>query len=107
MSSRREPGMPPERGKASGSGQKSRYSGARSTSPVRWGECDGSAVIACMDALQSAGDALLMGCSRDGNVLIITVCSGDERVKFYAKSAKEMNEHLFDITASALGLSGK
>lgn len=105
MTRKNEPGTPRAKGMTSGSGTTTRYRNRDNGAPARWSEVGGDGLIACLDAIQSAGDALLLGTSRDGNVLIATVCSGDERTKFYAKSASEMNQHLFDITASALGLS--
>lgn len=98
---------PGKRQKTSGSGTKSRYAPRISGEPPRWGSVDAVSLVECLDALQSAGDALLCGTSRDGMVLVTTVCSGDERVKFFAKTVEEMEEHLAEIKRLANFANGK
>ena len=102
-----EPGQGKRKGTTSGSGKTSRYAPQAPTKPARWADVDSGYIQDALDALQSAGDALLLGASRDGSVLVATVCSGDERVKFYAKSPQEMDKHLVDIKEAAQGLAGK
>jgi len=107
MPRKNEPGMPGEKGKTSGSGQVSRYIRSKSTGLVSWADVDGGRLVDMLAALQSAGDAAIFGSTRDGGVLVLTVCSGDERAKFYAATAQEMDAHIQDVTSSALSLAGR
>lgn len=106
MARNTEPGMGKPKGVTSGSGRTTRYNSVPTGKPARWGDVDGGRLTDMLDALQSAGDAALLGASRDGMVLVLTVCSGDERTKFYAKTAEEMDVHVAAVEASALSLSG-
>lgn len=107
MARKTEPGMPHDKGKTSGSGNVSRYAPKASATPARWADVDGGRLVDMLDALQSAGDAALLGATRDGGVLVLTVCSGDERAKYYAKNTQEMDAHIEEVTASAISLGGR
>lgn len=90
----------------SGSGKTTRYRPQESKGSLRWADVNPLILVDALDALQSAGDALLCGATRDGGVLVLTICSGDERTKFYCSSASELDKSLLDITTAAKGLSG-
>lgn len=107
MAKNNEPGMGRAKGTTSGSGKTTRYSRDVPTEAPRWGDVDGGRLCDALDALQSAGDAALLGTTRDGGTLVLTVCSGDERVKFYARTATEMDAHIAEVCGSALRLSGR
>ncbi len=93
-------------GKKAAQGYQSAYNRRSKANAVRWGEVHAGAVLDALDAVQSAGDALLLGATRDGGALVITVCSGDQRHKFYPTSTEECEATLLDITNAALGKSG-
>jgi hypothetical protein len=90
----------------SGSGKWSEYRQPNTGTRVSWGGVDPLALASCVDAITSNGDALLLGSSRDGTVLVVTVCSGDERAKFYYRSSEEANgglNYLADIAEQRSG----
>jgi hypothetical protein len=77
-----------------GSGKSSPYNPNRSNGNIDWASVEGDAIIDAIDAITRNGDAVLFSRSMDGGVLVATVCSGSERIKFYAKDAAEMTVHL-------------
>ncbi len=98
MASGKEPGEPGYgKGKVRGSGSKTQYRPQRAGSTVDWDDCDPAELAAAIVAVTHVGDALLVGRSVDGGVLVLTVCAGDQRIKYYARSGEEMTEHLKDI----------
>lgn len=80
-----------------GSGKTSPYNPRRDTADVDWGSVEGDAILDAIDAITRNGDAVLFSRSMDGGVLVATVCAGDQRIKFYAKSSEEMSSHLKGI----------
>ena len=90
----------------SGSGKWSRYESKRTTGGFRWAEVDSAAIGECVQAVTNAGDAILFGAASGGGAGVITVCSGEKRIKFYASTAEEMAMHLADIENAAAELSG-
>jgi phage tail sheath gpL-like len=85
----------------SGSGQWSKYERKRAHTSITWGEVDAAAIGECVAAVTAAGDAILFGTTSDAGSLVITVCSGQRRIKFYATTAKEAAEHLAAIENAA------
>lgn len=94
-----EPGQPKAKKQTGGSGRWSKYEARQSEANPHWDECDMQAISATVQAVTSDGDAVLFGQSADGGVLVLTVCSGSDRRKFYAKSADEMNSHMHTVTS--------
>lgn len=96
-----EPGMrkskPQEKGQTSGSGKWSKYRNSKPSGSMDWADCDATLLCATVSAIVLDGDAVLLGGTRDGGTLVLTLISGDDRLKFYAKSAEEMNGHLQEI----------
>jgi hypothetical protein len=103
MPNANEPGVPKG---SKPKGYRSAYNRLTRKDPVRWGDVDAVTILDALDACQSAGDALLLGATRDGGALVITVCSGDERFKYYPTSILEAETTLVDITKSAKSLAG-
>jgi hypothetical protein len=101
MARNHEPGMPPPRNKTSGSGKWTKYTPKKEVVQVAWDEVNNALVSTAVAEVTRGGDALLFGATRDGGALVLTVCSGDERVKFYASTPEEMNSHLENIIATA------
>lgn len=93
-------------GKARGSGKVSRYERKQALPGVRWRDVDASAIGECVHAVTSVGDAILFGAGNAGSVLVITVCSGERRIKFYARSVDEAIEHLAEIENAASAEDG-
>lgn len=90
-----EPGQPkPRNGKTSGSGKWSHYGSTRGKPEADWGSVDAALLLDAVRAITSAGDAVLLGVTRSGGTLVCTVCSGEERLKLYATSVEEMEQHL-------------
>lgn len=98
----REPGMPQE-GKTRGSGKWSKYRQERLSDGPTWGDADPMEIWAAIVAVTRAGDALLLGGSRDGGVLVATVCSGNDRIKFYWRSVAEISSGLRELAELADG----
>lgn len=106
MANKNEPGIPrSNRNSTSGSGQKSSYSGARTGGICDWASVSREYLFDAVQHVTYAGDALLMGRSVDGGVLVLTVCAGAERIKFYARTGEEMDIHLRGIIEAAKGRS--
>lgn len=90
-----EPGMTkPKKQGTSGSGRWSSYKSKEPVVRLDWGEVNSALLASAIGEAVNGGDALLFGASRDGGVLVLTVCSGDERLKLYAKSIAEADELL-------------
>lgn len=101
MGTQREPGQPKDKKTTSGSGRWSAYKPQLPETTVHWDEVSHGLLVECIFAVTRTGDALLLGATRDGGALVLTICSGDERVKFYAKSGEEMDSHLENIRRTA------
>lgn len=84
-------------GTTRGSGKSSPYKPNTGGRVTNWGDVDENVLSQCMDAITSNGDAALIGRSLDGGVLVLTVCAGAERIKFYAREGLEMTAHLQGI----------
>jgi hypothetical protein len=101
MARNHEPGMPPKKSATSGSGKWTKYTPKKTVEQVAWDECNSALIATAVCEVTRGGDALLFGATRDGGALVLTVCSGDERVKFYANAPEEMDTHLENIIATA------
>jgi hypothetical protein len=84
-------------------GKRSKYRNSGGDGPVRWDSVDSVALLAAVDAVTEAGDAIVLARTSDGGVLSITVCSGPERVKFYPKDGLDATRTLLDISKAAGG----
>lgn len=90
-------------GTSGNSGIRSKYRNSGDGGTVRWDSVDAAVLLAAVDAITEAGDAVVLARSSDGGVLSITVCTGPERVKFYSKDGLEANRTLLDISKAAGG----
>jgi hypothetical protein len=84
-------------------GKRSKYRHSRRDGPIRWDSVEADLLRAAVDSVTEAGDAIVLARSGDGGVLSITVCSGEDRVKWYAHDGTEANQHLAEITTMAGG----
>lgn len=87
----------------SGSGKRSKYIPRQVKGSVTWDELDPQLLIDTVTAVVGDGCAILLGASRDGGTLVVTICDADERIKYYAATASEMNGHLSAIYETASG----
>lgn len=92
-----EPGMAKAKKGTSGSGKWTKYQQTKSTTKADWAKVDEAAILLAITAVTKEGGALLFGVTRDGGVLSLTVCDGDERLKLYATTPEEMAVHLREI----------
>lgn len=101
MARNNEPGMGRAKKQTSGSGKWSKYNGQQGNGDATWGKVDASAIVAALVAVTDAGGALLLGKTRTGGALVITVCDGDDRIKFYSTTREETCDQLGQITDTA------
>lgn len=101
MARNEEPGMKANRNRTGGSGKWSKYTQKKAEVEADWSKVDMPTLFGAIVAITNAGGALLLGKTRDGGALVITVCEGDERAKFYATTREEAHEHLELITDNA------
>jgi hypothetical protein len=94
-----EPGMPRKRKPAGGSGKWSEYVKGENSPAVQWDEVDAKGIARCVQVVTLGGDAVLFGQSQDSSVLVLTICSGSQRIKFYGKDVAEMENHLHNVIA--------
>lgn len=93
-----EPGAPGfGKGKTSGSGKASPYRSQRADVGINWRDVDSETLCEFANAVTNHGDAALIGKSLDGGVLVLTICAGSERIKYYARTGAEMTKHMSDI----------
>lgn len=90
-----------------GSGISSPYNPQRDGVSVDWGAVDAGSMFDCVDRVTRNGDAIIFGRSSDGGVLVITVCAGSERIKFYGRSGEEMDAHMEGITQALDARAGR
>lgn len=83
----------------------SRYSrlgvGKQEVAKASWEEADPDALWRAIIAATEAGDAIMLGKTRDGGALVLTILSGNDRVKQYAHDAEEIAELLREVRAAA------
>lgn len=94
-----EPGMAKPRKGTSGSGKWTKYDAKKPVTVIDWDEVNVSGISKTVQVVCRDGDAVLFGKSYDGGVLVLTICSGTDRRKFYGKSVAEMESHMHDIIA--------
>jgi len=83
------------------SGKWSKYTQAKAKGDASWAKVDISSVFAALVAVTNAGNAILFSKTRDGGALVITLCEGDERAKFYSSTKEECEEQLSIIADNA------
>lgn len=86
-----------ERKATSGSGRWTQYNRPGTTGAPSWAEVDDLAMCQLVAEVTQDGDAVIFGVTRDGGALALTICSGDERGKYYAKTGTEMAAQIRDI----------
>jgi hypothetical protein len=64
---------------------------------ITWSEVDGPTIKRSIESIVGVGDALTFGRTRDGGALVVTVLSGEKRVKLYGATAIEMNDLLAEL----------
>lgn len=96
-----EPGMPRRNGNGGVSGKWTKYETKRAAEQACWSKIDTPTLFAALVAITNAGGALLLGKTRDGGSLCITICQGDERKKLYGSTREEIHEYLEYITDNA------
>lgn len=94
-----EPGMAKSKKGTGGSGKWSKYDSKKAVTRIDWDEVNVQGISKTVQVVCREGDAVLFGKSYDGGVLVLTVCSGDDRRKFYGKSVEEMESHMHEIIA--------
>lgn len=107
MSRSKEPGMPSGRSSGDVSGVRSKYQPSKPQSAIGWSIVDSSALHEAVDAVTTAGDAILISRTSDGAVLVVTICAGVERIKFYWRTKEDADTGLGSIADSANGRSGR
>lgn len=101
MSAPREPGMP-KASKRSDAGSKwTKYQPGNVGPKIAWDEVSYPQIGEMVAAVTRDGSALLLGTTRDGGALVVTVCAGDERIKFYASTAEEVASMIQNVIAIA------
>jgi hypothetical protein len=101
MPNNNEPGIAKARSSSAGAGKWERYQHQQSHSHLEWGVLDAKLIGELVQEVTRSGDAVLLGTSRDGGTLVITICSGDQRIKFYASSAEQAESRLQELIAQA------
>lgn len=101
MPNDREPGIPRSKTKTSGSGKWSKYVPKLASEKVAWDEVSAPLIGQLVGAVTRDGAAILLATTRDGAAFVITVCDGDERIKFYARDTEELSHHISNLIAAA------
>jgi hypothetical protein len=101
MPNTNEPGVPRPKGKTAGSGKWTKYAPKQTGSLVHWDEVSAPLIGELVQAVTRDGSAILLGMTRDGGAYVITVCAGDERIKFYAKDTEELARHIANLISVA------
>lgn len=97
-----EPGLRGHpKGSTSGGGRWQAYTRKPSERHLRWSDVEPSAIGECVQAVCALGDAILLGTVSDGNALVVTICSGNQRYKRYAASVDEAIALLAEIENTA------
>jgi hypothetical protein len=96
-----EPGVGKADGGRTGKASWTKYTKKAADTSVSWDEVEPGHLGALVHAVTRAGDAVLFGKSRDGGTLVITICAGDERIKFYASSREQAESLLLELIHSA------
>lgn len=103
MKAQREPGVPnAAQAKTNGSGKWSKYTSRRKSTQVHWGDVSPNSVLEALSVVTDSGDALLFSRSRDGSILGVTLCTGEDRNKIFARTAEEMEAELQELAQAYL-----
>jgi hypothetical protein len=54
-------------------------------------------ITGCLDAIIASGNGLLLGVTRDGGAISLTIMIGEERHRAYATGQEELNQAVEDI----------
>lgn len=92
-----EPGMGKAKGTKNAKSKWTKYTPTASTKACFWEEISAPLIGELVGCVTRDGDAILLGTTRDGGAFAITVCSGDERIKFYARSSDELAKIITDL----------
>lgn len=63
----------------------------------QYGDCDPATLARTVQVVASRGGALLLGCTRDGGNLAVTLFWQEQRVRFYPNSTQQLEFLLIDI----------
>lgn len=58
---------------------------------------DVAGVLAVVDAIMAAGDAVIFGATSDGGAVSVTLLQGRERLKRYAADVRELEQLVADL----------
>ncbi len=72
----------------------------QSHAQATWEDAEPDDLWRTVTAIVNAGDAVTLGRTRDGGALSLTILSGDERIRRYARGDVEVKELLAEIRAS-------
>jgi len=100
MARNNEPGMPKPK-PTSGSNRWSEYNPHKNGDGPRWEAVDEAAILVALTNVTNAEGALLFGKTRDGGSLVVTLCAGELRKRFYATTPEEMAVHLRELADRA------
>lgn len=82
----------------------SRYARMAGSSPRKviatWEEADPETLWRTISEVTDAGDAIMFGRTRDEGAVVLTLLSGDERIRQYATGADEIAELLRAVRES-------
>jgi hypothetical protein len=65
-----------------------------------WEEADAETLWRAIAAVTDAGDAIMFGRTRDEGAVVLTLLSGDERIRQYATGVEEIAELLRAVRES-------
>lgn len=101
MSTQREPGLPRDRKNDGKVSKWTQYQAPPRVANMSWDEVSLPLIGEVVGAVTRDGAAILLGTTRDGGALVITVCDGDQRIKFYASSSEEVSSMMSRVLAAA------
>ena len=84
-----EPGQPTSKKDQVKGGKWTKYVPEPRAGGLTWADISQPLIGEVVQAVTRGGDAILLGTTRDGGALVLTVCSGDQRVKFYSSTELE------------------
>lgn len=70
---------------------------------VKWEEADASWLLDAVNAVAEEGGALILGKTRDGGALAVTLLYEGSKTNFYANDRKSLYDILKDLAAVAEG----
>lgn len=80
----------------------SRVGSRKSQAPkATWEDAEADTLWRAIDEVTRRGDALMFSLTRDGGAVVLTVMSGDDRIKSYATGPEEIAALLADVRAAA------